>query len=111
MDQTAWYRHESLWTNYGRSDERTTICTSRSEILEEDSKSISPKWGEVHGYLLKLYECQAETRPDDGSPESNDEAELQLLDDEDENAATPIIQLKTTGRRLLGQGQRSDLVC
>ena len=57
-------------------------------------KSVSPKWGEVHGYLLELYECQAETRPDDGSPESSDEAELQLLDDEDENAATPIIQLK-----------------
>ena len=35
MDQTAWYRHESLSTNYGRSDERTTICTSGSEILEK----------------------------------------------------------------------------
>ena len=54
-------------------------------------KAVSSKWGEVHGYLLELYECQAETLPDDAGPGSDDEDALQHAD---ENESTPIIHIR-----------------
>ena len=48
------------------------------------NKAVSPKWGEVHGYILELYECLAEALPDDAGPGSDDNSA-------DENLETPII--------------------
>ena len=51
------------------------------------NKAVSPKWGEVHGYILELYECLAEALPDDAGPGSDDNSA-------DENLETPIIQIR-----------------
>ena len=62
--------------------------TDTRYLKRGSQKNVSAKWGEVHGYLLELYECQAETFPDDADSDGCDD-DLSY----DENAATPVIHV------------------
>lgn len=62
--------------------------TDTRYLKRGSQKNVSAKWGEVHGYLLELYECQAETFPDDADSDGCDD-ELSY----DENSATPVIHV------------------
>eukprot|EP00438_Fugacium_kawagutii_P009201 Skav234293 [mRNA] locus=scaffold2271:187829:189208:+ [translate_table: standard] len=51
-------------------------------------KTPSAKWGEVHSHLLEIYECQAETLPDDADSDGCGGGSSA-----DENAQTPMLEI------------------
>ena len=62
-------------------------------ITRARQTTVSPVWGEVHGYILQLYESVAETLPDDALSEADREADT----DQDSNDQTPIVTIHKDG--------------
>lgn len=80
-------------------------CPVDTRYLSRGSqKTPSAKWGEVHSYLLEIYECQAETLPDDGDSDGCGEGSSA-----DENTQTPILEI-TTDNASKQQSQQSGSV-
>ncbi|CAJ1415594.1 unnamed protein product, partial [Effrenium voratum] len=66
-------------------------------IRRAKNTTVSPTWGEVHSYLLQLYQSVAETLPDDARSDSDGE----VCAGDDEDAQTPLLQLETPSGQLL----------